>query len=86
MSDRPSVPQFEPIRRRLSRKRLVLLSVASPLLWVVAFVVASIVLDETDAIELGLLVACVSFAAGVIGLLLLRAARRREERRYADGR
>jgi hypothetical protein len=86
MSDRPAVPQFRPIRRQLPPARLITLAVVSPLLWLAAFVLASIVLDETNAIELGLVVASVSFVAGLIGLSLLRAARRRKERRHADGR
>ena len=80
----PSVPRFRPLGR-ITPVRQVLLAVAAPLLWLTAFVVTSAVLDETDAIELGLTIAAVSFLVALAVLTLLRAGRRRQERRF-DGR
>ena len=80
----PSVPRFRPLGR-IAPLQQVLLAVAAPLLWLTAFVVASAVLDETDAIELGLAIAAVSFLVALAVLTLLRAGRRRGERRF-DGR
>jgi hypothetical protein len=77
---------FEPFRplRPASGPKLIAAIVLGPMLWVVALLVASWLLDRTNAIELGLLVTAASciFAAVVLSLLLL--GRRREERRYAD--
>ena len=54
------------------------------MLWVVALLLASWLLDRTDAIELGLLIAAAAFVFAAVVLSLLRLGRRREERRYAD--
>ena len=53
-------------------------------MWVAALLLASWLLEYTDAIELGLLVSAASFVVAAAVLTLLRLARRREERRYAD--
>ena len=45
---------------------------------------ASWLLDRTNAIELGLLITAASFVFAAVVLSLLRLGRRREERRYAD--
>lgn len=78
------MPRFRPLGR-ITPVRQVLLAIAAPLLWLTAFVVTSAVLDETDAIEFGLAIAAASFLVALAVLSLLRAGRRREERRY-DGR
>lgn len=79
----PTVPRFRPLGR-IAPLQQVLLAVAAPLLWLVALVVTAYVLEETDAIELGLLIAAAAFVLSLVVLALLREARRREERRYAD--
>jgi MFS superfamily sulfate permease-like transporter len=58
--------------------------VLGPILWVVALVLVSVLLDRTNAIELGLLITAASFFVAAVVLSLLRLGRRREERRYAD--
>jgi hypothetical protein len=46
--------------------------------------VASWLLDNTQAIELGLLISTAMFLFAAVVLSLLRLGRRREEREYAD--
>jgi hypothetical protein len=58
--------------------------VLGPILWLVAMLVASWLLDRTDAIELGLLLTAAAFLFSAVVLSLLRLGRRREERRYAN--
>ena len=82
-ADRAS-PRFEPLRPA-PRSRLIVAVLVGPLLWLVALLVATVVLQRTDAIEIALLVAGVSFLVSAALLLLLRAGRRREERRFAAG-
>ena len=82
--DRPSV-RFEPLRPA-SRARLVAGLLVGPVLWVVTLVVGAWLFDYSSAIVLGLLVALAAFLVSLIGLGLVYAARRRQERRYADGR
>ena len=53
-------------------------------MWVALLMVASWLLDESDAIELGLLISTATFFFAAVVLSLLRVGRRREERRYAD--
>jgi hypothetical protein len=77
--------RFHPLRPA-SRARLAAAIVFGPIAWIVLFAVTSVVIEYTDAIALGLLIAAVSFMAAVIVLSLLRWARHREERRYADRR
>ena len=74
---------FRPLRPA-SGPKLVAALVFGPILWVVALLVVSWVLDRTDAIELGLLVTAASFGFAAVVLSLLRLGRLREERRYAD--
>ena len=57
-----------------------------PMMWIVAFVVTSWVIEYTDAIAYGLLIASGSFMTAVIVLALLRWQRQRDERRHADSR
>jgi hypothetical protein len=75
--------RFRPLRPA-SRPKLIAALVLGPILWLVALLVASWLLDHTDAIELGLLVTAVSFVFAAVVLSLLRLGRQREERRYAD--
>jgi hypothetical protein len=77
--------RFTPLRPA-TRWRLIATAIIGPLLWLVALLVAAWLVDRGDAIELGLLVAIGSFVLALPVLALLRAGRRREERRYADGR
>jgi hypothetical protein len=74
---------FRPLRPA-SGPKLIAAIVLGPILWVVALMVASWLLDRTNAIELGLLVTAASFLFAAVVLSLLRVGRRREERRYAD--
>ena len=53
-------------------------------MWLVALLVASWLLDRTNAIELGLLITAASGVFAAVVLSLLRLGRLREERRYAD--
>ena len=69
--------------RPASGPKLIAALVLGPILWLVALMVASWLLDRTDAIELGLLLAAASFVFAAV-VLVLRLGRRREERRYAD--
>lgn len=80
----PTVPRFRPLGK-IAPLEQVMLAIAAPLLWLIAFVVTSTVLEDTDAIELGLLIAAGSFLVALAVLILLRAGRRRQERRF-DGR
>ena len=74
---------FRPLRPA-SRPKLIAAFVLGPILWLVALLLASWLLDHTDAIELGLLVTAASFVLAVVVLGLLRLGRRSEERRYAN--
>jgi hypothetical protein len=74
---------FRPLRPASRPKRIVAI-VLGPILWVVALVLVSVLLDRTNAIELGLLITAASFFVAAVVLSLLRLGRRREERRYAD--
>ena len=77
--------RFRPLRPA-SHARLAAAIVMGPVLWLAAFAVASWVIELTDAIAYGLLIAAGSFMAAVIVLSVLRWGRHREERRYADRR
>ena len=74
---------FRPLQPA-SGPKLIAALVLGPILWVVALLLASWLLDRTNAIELGLLVTGASFLFATVALSLLRLARLREERRYAD--
>ena len=74
---------FRPLRPA-SGPKLIAALVLGPILWLVVLLVASWLLDRTNAIELGLLITAASFAFAAVVLSLLRLGRRREERRYAD--
>jgi hypothetical protein len=80
--DQASV-RFEPLRPA-SRGRLVAGIVLGPVLWLIALAGVAWVYDYGAATGLGLLVTMVSFVVSLVVLALLHAARRREERRYAE--
>jgi hypothetical protein len=84
MSEDPdrSTPRFTPLRPA-PRSRLITAFVIGPVLWLVALIAVAVLLTRTNAIEIGLLIAVASFALSLLVLLLLRSARRRQERRYA---
>jgi hypothetical protein len=75
--------RFRPLRPASGRKRIVVL-VLGPIMWVVALMVSSWLLDRSNAIEFGLLIAAGSCVFAAVVLSLLRLGRLREERRYAD--
>ena len=77
--------RFEPLRPA-SRGRLIAGLLLGPVLWLLALVGAAWLFDYSSAIALGLLVTLASFLVSLVGLALVHAARRRQERRYADGR
>jgi hypothetical protein len=77
-----ATPRFEPLRPA-PRSRRIAVFVIGPVLWLTAVVVVAALLKRTFAIELGLLIAFGSFLFAAIVLLLLRAGRQREEKRYA---
>jgi hypothetical protein len=74
---------FQPLRPA-SRPRLIAAFVLGPMVWAVALAIGAWLIEYTDAIEFGLLVALASFVISAIVLSLLRLGRLREERRYAD--
>jgi hypothetical protein len=78
--------EVEPLTpiRPVSRRRLTVRAVAAPFVWLTALVVAAIVVHRTDAIGIGLAVAFGSLVVATVGLSLIRAARNRERRRYAE--
>jgi hypothetical protein len=77
----PEHDRFTP-RRPASQVRLILAFVFGPVAWVVALLIASWLIDRTDAIEIGVLVTVTSAAVAFVILSLLRWSRGREERRY----
>ncbi|HXV34319.1 MAG TPA: hypothetical protein VD769_09935 [Gaiellaceae bacterium] len=78
--ERPSV-RFDPLQP-VSRARLIARLVYGPLLWLVALVAVAWVVTHRWAIQVGLVVTFASFLVALALLALLRAGRRREERRY----
>jgi zinc transporter ZupT len=81
----PPLVRFEPLRPA-SRRAVIAAFVVGPLAWLVALIIAAIVLDYTGALLFGLTVAATSFVLSIVVLSLMYAARRREERRYAERR
>ena len=75
---------FRPLRPAKG-VRLITAIVLGPLVWVIAFVVTSVILEKTDAIELGLLVTMCSVVLGFVVLNILRLRRDGERRRYERG-
>ena len=83
-SERPSV-RFEPLRPA-SRGQIVAALLLGPVIWLVALIVSAWIFEYTEAVALGLSIAVASFVVSLVVLALVHAARRRQERRYADGR
>lgn len=77
-----SYPQFTPLGPA-PRSRLVIAFVVGPALWLGALILVALLLERTNAIEIGLLVTIASFVVSLVVLLLLRSGRRRQERQYA---
>ena len=83
-TEQPSV-RFEPLRAA-SRRRLIAALIVGPVIWLVALMVAAHQLQNTWAIEAGILITLGSFAIAFAVLAVLRQARIRQEQRYVDGR
>jgi hypothetical protein len=77
----PFDARFRPLRPA-SRPRLIAAIVVGPVLWLAALVVAGRLIARLDVVAIGLLVSAASFVVSALVLVLLRVARRREERRY----
>ena len=77
--------RFSPLRRA-PRSTRVALYILGPLLWVAALIVVSLLVQEQDAIEIGLLVAGAAFVVAVVVLLPQRMLRVRSEREHASTR
>lgn len=82
--DQPADERFRPLRPA-PRSKLALAIAIGPVLWIAAFVVAAVVIDRTNAIELGLLITAAAGVTAAVLLAVLSSARRREEDSYADG-
>lgn len=76
---------FRPLRPARGTK-LVLAAVIGPIAWVVAWLVAAYLIYRANVIEDGLLVMAAAFVFSFLVLGLLAWGRRREERRFEDGR
>lgn len=76
MSEPP--PRFSPLTVATRPTRIVV-AMAGPLLWLVAFVLLAIVAQETRAVALGLAIAFGSFLIAIVVLVPTRRRRIREE-------
>ena len=74
---------FEPLHPE-SRKSVIVGVVVGPLLWLVAVCVAAWFFEYSWAIAVGLGVTVLSFFLALVVLALIRLARMRREREYAD--
>ena len=74
--------RFRPMRTA-SGLRLIAAIVLGPFLWLVGLVTVAVVVQKLDAVELGMLIALGSVLVALPILIVVRLARRREERRYA---
>ena len=68
-----SPAQFQPLQKASSFRRVLTL-VLGPLMWLVALIVASLVVYGVDAVEIGIIV---TFVAFLLGLILCWVGRRR---------
>jgi hypothetical protein len=75
--------RFTPLRPA-SRPKLIAAFVLGPIAWLIALLLVCVVVERSDLIELGLIVTIASFVVAFVVLIVLRAGRRREERRYVD--
>lgn len=73
--------RFRPLRPARGW-RLTAAVIIGPLAWLLAFLVVGWLVEQSSAVEIGLLIALGSFLLGLVVLLVLYAARNRERRRY----
>lgn len=76
--------RFEPLRAA-SRRRLIAGLILGPVIWLVTLMVVAYLLQNSWAIEAGILIALGSFVIGFGMLAILRQGRIRQERRYVEG-
>jgi uncharacterized membrane protein YbhN (UPF0104 family) len=79
------VQAFVPLRP-VPRRRLIARIVISPFIWLAALCVACAILEETFAIELGLIAAVGAVAVSLLVLSVLRSLRDQERQRDAGRR
>ena len=77
--------RFEP-RQQASRRALILGIAIGPLLWLIALLIVASLIKRTWVIELGIVVALISFLVALALLGVLRLLRRGQEIRYARDR
>ena len=77
----PESDLFRPLRPAKGTK-LILAAVIGPVAWVIAWLVAAWLIEESNAIEFGLLVTLGAFVLAFPLLGLLAWGRAREERHY----
>jgi hypothetical protein len=75
-----SPPRFRPLQRASPPQRIVVL-VLGPLLWLLALVVVGLVVEQSRAVEIGLLAVLVSLPLSLAVSVLAWGLRLREERR-----
>jgi hypothetical protein len=71
-------PQFSPLTVATRPTRIVV-AMAGPLLWLVAFIVLAVVGHETGAVAAGLAIAFGSFLVALVALVPMRRRRVRQE-------
>ena len=76
--------RFEPLRAA-SRRRLIAGLILGPVIWLVALMIVAYLLQNSWAIEAGLLIALGAFVIAFAVLAILRRGRIRQERRYVEG-
>ena len=76
---------FEPLRRPTRIERIVVL-LAGPALWIVAFSVVAWAAGQTDLIWKGVAIAAATSVLALVFLLVMRALRLREERQAGPPR
>ena len=74
--------RFEPLSAA-SRGHRIAAVVVGPVLWLVGLILAAWLSGHSPAIALALVVTAAAFLVSLVVLALLRAGRRRRERRYA---
>jgi uncharacterized membrane protein (UPF0136 family) len=82
-AEQPAV-RFEPLRAA-SRPRLIAGLILGPVIWLVAFMLAAYLLQNSWAIEAGILITLGAFVIAFAVLAILRQGRIRQERRYVEG-
>jgi ABC-type Na+ efflux pump permease subunit len=76
--------RFEPLRAA-SRRRLIAGLILGPVIWLVALMIVAYLLQDSWAIEAGLLITLGAFVIAFAVLAILRQGRIRQERRYVEG-